>query len=122
MTKSQKEEIDLFLEQCRKVLDSSFILHRTPKNKETITSLGITNNDVKNEIASLTIENYSEGPLPSRSYSEEIWIFGKIIDCHEIYIKIQLSKYNDPGEIIDTLYCISFHFAERPLDYPYQNK
>ena len=87
-----------------------------------MTALGYTHQNLKEEIRTLSIENYSRGPLPDRIYMGEMWEFGKIIAGREIYIKLQLSAYNDPGDLIETLFCISFHFAEFPMRYPYKQQ
>ena len=121
LVNANKEEIDLFLTQCQIAARKSFYLVRSPKNKATLIDLGYTRADILQEIESLTWKDFSEGPLLSHNYSEDVWIFGKIIKCREVYIKIQLSQYNDPGDLITTLFCISFHFAEYPMNYPYQN-
>lgn len=111
-------EIEDFLAQCQDIAQSSFFLVRKPKNVRTMLELGFTKANVIQEILSLTWLDYSEGPLDSHSYTDRIWIFGKEINCKEVYIKISISHYNDPGDPIETLYCISFHFAEKPLQYP----
>jgi len=120
LAKPNQEDIETFLLKCKNAVRKSFYLTKTSKNKATILELGFTKEDVKREIESLSVEHYSEGPLPSHAFAEEIWVFGKRINCREIYIKISISKYNDPGELIETLYCISFHFADHPLHYPNQ--
>ena len=114
------QEVEQFLEKCRKLVDTSFYFSRSrDDNKETRIELGYTNENIKNTIKALTIENYCEGPLQDHTYRAEVWIFGTIIQQREIYIKVQISKYNDPGDLIETLYCISFHFAKRSLNYPF---
>jgi hypothetical protein len=71
-------------------------------------------------ILSLILENYAEGPLKDETRKGKVWLFGMFIENQEIYIKLKLSKYNDPGEEIPTLICLSFHLAEYPQKYPYK--
>jgi len=67
----------------------------------------------KKILADLAIEDYSEGPLPETFYGgSEMWVFGKDVKGHEIYIKITLGRPRNPT------ICFSFHFAEYPMEYP----
>lgn len=119
---ASEDEINEFLIKCRETISKSFYFsHKREENKSTVLSLEFTKGNIKETIRSLTIENYSGGPLQDRVYKDKIWIFGKEINGKEIYIKLQLSKYNDPGDLEQTLYCISFHFSKHTLDYPYKN-
>ena len=121
MANATPAEIESFFVRCRKLIDSSFVLYKNkPENKLTLIELGYTYKNVKDEIRNLSIENYSEGPSPDHHSLDEIWVFGMLINQREIYIKLQLSHFNNPGELIDTLYCMSFHFADRCLNYPYK--
>ena len=114
-------EIEAFLEDCRKLINTSFYYTRNkPENRQTRIELGFTNKNIKDEIRTLSVENFSEGPTPDHHSKDDIWIFGKLINQRELYIKLQISHFNDPGESIDTLYCMSFHFADRCLNYPYK--
>lgn len=121
MPNATPEEIESFLTHCCKIINSSFVLYKNKtENKQTLIELGHTYKNIKEEIRNLSVENYSEGPSPDHHSSDEIWIFGMLINQREIYIKLQLSHFNDPGELIDTLYCMPFHFADRCLNYPYK--
>jgi len=115
-----KEEIEEFLYEVRKTSRKSFHLRSKKENRETITELGYTQNDVINEICSLSPRDYSEGPSPEYGTSNEIWIFGRIIQGKEVYIKIKLIGMNNSGEEFDTVYCLSFHFARECLNYPHK--
>jgi hypothetical protein len=122
---ARKEEIEAFLEDCRKVLECatcSFYLATANRqeNRETLLALGYNNNNVIEEIKSLTIENYFEGPSPDKKYKALSWKFGKFINGKEVHIKLQVSRFNDPGDEIRTVICISFHFAKLAMLYPYK--
>jgi len=119
---STETEIRDFLSKCRSVTQENLFLVSRDENKNTILKLGINNQIVKSIIYSLTEENYCEGPLPDRIYKGDVWIFGVTIDHSEIYIKLELSAYNDSGDEVPTLYCISFHFAKYTINYPYKTK
>lgn len=81
------------------------------KNTQTLLDLEISFNDVRSILASLQATEYSEGPLPGLGGSE-MWVFGRMVKSHEIYIKITLGRPNNP------VICISFHVAEYPMTYP----
>lgn len=122
MPAATKKEIEAFLDEVRKASRVSFDIRRKKENRETILDLGYTNDDVINEICSLSPQDYSKGPLPEHSTPNEVWIFGRIIQGKEVYIKIKLIGINNSGQEIDTVYCLSFHFAEKCLDYPFKNQ
>lgn len=73
--------------------------------------------DRLNVVRSIEVEDYSEGPIKDQLNGfGEMWVFGKDIDGHEMYIKITLGH---PGT--NTI-CISFHIAEYPMQYPLKIK
>jgi hypothetical protein len=45
-----------------------------------------------------------------------MWVFGKLVNRKEVYIKISLGNENS-GVV-----CISFHIAEYPMAYPYKDE
>ena len=120
MAKSNERDIGKFLEECRELLENNFFLWRRQENKETRIALGLTNADIKNIVRNLTVGDYSSGPEGDYNSTDLIWVFGVDIESREVYIKLLISEFNDPGERIKTLHCLSFHFAERGLNYPYK--
>jgi len=70
--------------------------------------------DVGNEILSLSVNDFCEGPLKDKSVPGNLWVFGKVIRGEEIYIKLKLSG---GGQFVTIL---SFHIAEAPLNYPFK--
>lgn len=97
-----------------KLADSGFTFsHERQKNTETVAYLEIQRSDVKGILADLLVVDYSEGPSPSQMLGgAEMWVFGRVVKGHEIYIKITLGIPNNP------VICISFHLAEYPMNYP----
>ncbi len=93
-------------------------LNRTnPKNNDTLYALDFNADRVKNVLKKLELEDYSEGPVLDTLYrNSDLWVFGKIIKGREVYIKIQLGE---PGS--NTI-CISFHFSEYTMNYPYKKQ
>jgi hypothetical protein len=85
------------------------------KNVQTMADLEIRHVDLIAELADLSVINFSEGPLTDVvNGGPEMWVFGKQIKGHEIYIKLTSGQ---PGK---SPVCISFHFAEHPLLYPFR--
>jgi hypothetical protein len=110
-----QKEIDDFLISFKELIQIDFYFASTRmKNIRTIAKLNYNKSDVKRELLNLKQKNYSKGPSEDHDKTKPglIWIFGKTIKEIEIYIKIKVSqKYKQS-------ICISFHEAERPLDYP----
>lgn len=87
----------------------------TKKNTTTLLALEFSHERVRQTLKELTVEDYSEGPIPDKLYSNTpMWIFGKTIKGREVYIKIQIGHPNS-----QTI-CISFHFSEYKMIYPFK--
>ena len=111
------DDVKLFLEQFNIKAQVYGIRFRDdrPKNWETVFQLGITHLQRELIVKSLQVQDYVEGPVIDALNKEgEMWVFGKDVKGHEIYIKITLGYEN--GQTI----CISFHIAEHPLEYPFK--
>ena len=85
------------------------------KNTQTWLDLELSQNDLTKHIEKLSVSNYSGCADGESMHGGSImWVFGKIIKTHEIYIKITIGDFNKAP------ICISFHFSEGPMSYPYQ--
>jgi hypothetical protein len=113
---ASKQETERFLTDFKQKLDFWGILFRSrEKNFETMKQLEYSVEDVKKELKELQLEHYSEGPLSDTLYKGVgMWVFGKAIQSREVYIKISL------GQPSEKVLCISFHFAEHSMIYPYK--
>lgn len=112
-----RSEVELFLNQFKVKLEiwGIFFLDSREKNKETMSLLDFRNMDRLNVVKSIEVEDYSEGPIKDQLNGfGEMWVFGKDVDGHEIYIKIALGR-TDTKTI-----CISFHVAEHPMQYQFK--
>jgi hypothetical protein len=110
-------EIEAFLKDFKQKLGFWGLFIRTDreKNFKTMTALGYSLNDVKEELQGLEVIHYSEGPLKETLYGgADMWVFGKQIQGQEVYIKITM------GRLSDKVLCISFHFSLEALNYPYK--
>jgi len=86
------------------------------KNIHTLLKLAISSLRRKEIIAALRVEDYSEGPLPDTLHHiSDMWVFGILFKKQEIYIKISM------GRPSSQTICISFHIADRKMNYPFKN-
>jgi hypothetical protein len=110
--------VNSFLKEFKEIVTSGrglFIIPRA-SNNATITMLGLTRKTVELEILSLSVVDYSSGPKSDRDRAGEVWIFGKAINEHEIYIKLKIVEIEETK----IAKCISFHEAEFSLTYPFK--
>ena len=112
-------EVERFLNdfhQKVKVFDILFWDERD-KNAKTLTELGITAVERKEIVKTITVDDYSEGPIKNLlNRLGDLWVFGKDVNGQEVYIKI---SYGLPNR---STICVSFHIAEYPMNYPYKKK
>lgn len=111
------DDVKLFLEQFNIKAQVFGILFRDdcPKNRAALVQLELSHLQRELVIKSLQVQDYVEGPVVDElNKMGEMWVFGKDVKGHEIYVKITLGYEN--GQTI----CISFHIAEHPLAYPFK--
>lgn len=110
-----KDEVHRFLSNLEAKSKIHPIIFRNDrgKNQQTLLDLEITPLQRETILKTLTIEDYSEGPVPDiLNKGPEMWVFGKTVEKKEVYIKITLGMQNYP------IICISFHIAEYTMNYP----
>lgn len=111
-----KDEVALFLSNFKSKLNiwGYLLMHRS-KNTNTLLELELTSQKVRQLLLELEVEDFSEGPLEDEIiHFTELWVFGKTIKERAVYIKIALGQFNE-----QTI-CISFHFAEYPMTFPFR--
>jgi len=116
---SEKELTVLtFLKEFKRLMSQRKyrIISCRPKNMNTLTILGITETQRDKHIENIIKDDYSFGPTPDHDRPGNIWVFGKEINGYELYIKLKINTQTDGKKAL----CISFHIAERPLDYPFK--
>lgn len=69
---------------------------------------GLTIQDVKDTILSLTCADYISGPEKDRDAHGSVWIFKKELENKIIYIKLKIETNNNEQK----LKCLSFHEDE----------
>jgi hypothetical protein len=110
------QEVETYLKELKVKMDIFGILFLDDrgKNQQTLHDLEISPYQRKEIIASLKVEDYSQGPLDEKMRGIlPMWIFGKQVKNKEVYIKVSMGIQNMPAV------CISFHISEHPLNYPY---
>ena len=110
-------EIEAFLKDFKQKLGFWGLIIRSDRDKNfrTMTALEYSFNDVKRELAGLELIHFVDGRLKDTLYkSADMWVFGKQIQGQEVYIKITMGQPNEK------VLCISFHFSEEALNYPYK--
>jgi hypothetical protein len=86
------------------------------KNKEALIDLGLTVKLRVEIVLSLSVSDYSAGPIRDEYEPGDYWVFGKKIDGVEVYIKLRITEKSG----YERAKCLSFHKAERPLNYPFE--
>ena len=114
---ANKETVQRFLDDFHLKTKIFEIVFRDDRGKNLNSLLKLELSAIKRKeiIATLCTEDYSEGPKPEKLYNmADMWIFGKTIRKQEIYVKISMGY---PGS---STICISFHVAERSMNYPFK--
>lgn len=116
MAAASKSEIENFLKEFKQKqkIFGIFFLNRD-KNRQTLLDLEITPLKRLEYIKKLKIEDYYRGPTDDNYDPDSLpyWEFGLSIKKREIFIKVSLWKNRK-------VLCISFHFAEKKMNYPYK--
>ena len=108
-------EVGNFLENFKEKMKIWDVLFRDDrgKNTQTLVELELRPNERKTILESLETKDYSEGPIDDRLYGgSTMWVFGKIVNQKEVYIKITMGIYGS------SVICISFHLAQHKMHYP----
>ncbi|WP_288528443.1 hypothetical protein [uncultured Eubacterium sp.] len=87
------------------------------KSTNTLLDLEYDTNDIINTLLSLKLDNYSE-TLMDKNNSDPplLLVFGKLINGKEVYIKLKIRE-----KAKNYIICVSFHYSEYKMNYPYAN-
>jgi hypothetical protein len=115
-----KKEIEYFLHEFRRCWDGNLVYRKDQKNEKTLTELGLTVRQRAEVVRQLTYKDYFNGPsIDHRTNTEEWWEFGKMVCNQEVYIKIKVYTSDSRKRLGK---CMSFHFPESPINYPYRGR
>ena len=109
------DEVKTFLDQFNVKAEIFGIRFRDDrgKNREALLLLDISPLQREVIVKNLNVQDYVEGPvIDELNKKGEMWVFGKDVKGHEVYIKITLGQPNN------STICISFHIAEHKMNYP----
>lgn len=114
-----RRQILLFLNEFKNLMVwQNYRIQSHLKNMDALIALGITGKIRDEVILSLALEDYSSGPTRDDYKPGIYWVFGKKLDAAEIYIKLKIvtDTYGN-----DFAICLSFHPAEYPMTFPFQD-
>lgn len=127
--KLKEKEVQAFLDGMKRILcDKEFdieenlrIIRSKKKGKEqystpyTLVDLEYDASDVVERLKELTIKEYSETLVDKDDLNPPLlFVFGKDINNRQVYIKLKLKT--KPTEYV---LCVSFHYAEQVMSFPY---
>lgn len=110
-----RSEVEAFLNTFKakmEVFDVVFL--NRDKNLQTLIDLEITKVSRREFLKELKVEDYFRGPTKDVDNGPDLWEFGGLFKQKDLYIKITIGMMNKP------VICISFHLAERAINYPYK--
>lgn len=101
--------------------DLTIIRSKKEKGKEpystpyTLVDLEYDTSDVAERLKELTVREYSETLLDKDDLNPPaLFVFGKDITGRMIYIKLKIK-----GDQTRHVLCVSFHYAEKEMSFPY---
>lgn len=120
---SNRKDVTQFLALLKGVLeDPSFVIEedlffiKKRENNETLLDLDYELSDVVEKLLELNIQNYSETLIDDTDENPPLlFVFGIDISGKEVYIKIKVRT--QPKK---TIVCVSFHWAQHTMLYPYK--
>ena len=128
--RSEKKDIKIFLEELKEILNNkSFdidkelivIISKKSEEKEmfstyhTLQELEYDSEDIVERLKELELKDYSETLFDKDDDKPPLlFVFGKEINSRQVYIKIKIK-----GEAEKRVLCLSFHYAEREMHFPY---
>lgn len=94
------------------------------KNEQSLIDLGLTKEQRKQLLLELTVQDYYRGPSRDLGRKGEVWEFGIFVEEREVYIKLKIAEVKPVGQenIERKALCISFHQAERAMEYPFKKR
>ena len=102
-------------------IDENFILIKSKKDKTefstsfTLLNLNYDTYDIIDILKKLSLEDYSETLIDKDDDRPPLlFVFGKNINDKMVYIKLKIK-----GEARRKVLCLSFHYAEYDMNFPY---
>ncbi|MCD8012238.1 MAG: hypothetical protein LUG99_03515 [Lachnospiraceae bacterium] len=127
----KKKEVEAFLGMLNSVLcsndfdvDRDLVIIKSKKGKgkeiystpHTLLDLEYNAFDVAERLRELTIDEYSETLVDKDDGNPPLlFVFGKDINHRQIYIKLKIK-----GDQKKHILCVSFHYSEEKMSFPYK--
>lgn len=116
------ELVDVINSECFH-LDTDLIIIKSRKEEGreefstpyTLLDLDYDSTDILKVLKELTVKDYSETKFDR--YDDKpplLYVFGKYINSKQVYIKVKIK-----GEKNKRILCLSFHYAESKMEFPY---
>ena len=98
------------------LLEGRFFVKNRLVNRKALVDLGLTERQREEEILSLSVLDYSSGPITDEYQPSVYWVFGRNINGKLVYIKLKIAcnRYDEKAV------CMSFHEAEYPMEFPFK--
>lgn len=114
------KDVSAFLKEFKLIVTQGRGLDVIPRlvNRDTLIELGLTERNRKQTILNLSACDYCSGPEADTDRPGDVWVFGKTLAAKEIYIKLKIAQVGKT----EIAKCLSFHEAERALQYPLKSK
>lgn len=118
------EQIQTMLQDDGFDVDTDLVLIRKKKKMEkekfstpyTLLDLDYDVLDIAERLKELKVEEYSETLFDKDDTNPPLlFVFGKNINSKQVYIKLKI-KGNESKHIL----CVSFHYAEKEMTFPYE--
>lgn len=126
---STKRDVNKFISQLKLLLndtnfdiDTNLIIINKKKTPEkemfstpyTLLDLEYDNLDIVDRLKELTLQNYTETLYDNQDDNPpHLFVFGKYINNKQVYIKLKIK------DVHRKVLCLSFHYAEFPMKFPY---
>jgi len=110
------EDVKIFLQEFKQKMKVFGIIYLRDRQKNLQTQLDLELREFEKDkyISELTEVDFYKGPSQDYNGGPDLWEFGKMIKNKEVYIKIAIGFGSKP------VICISFHFPERTIKYPFK--
>ena len=112
-----RKHVRQFLEEFKALIyEKGLFVQDRQINRQDLIELGLTAKQRAEIVLSLSVLDYSSGPIKDEYKPGDYWVFGKHIGEAEVYIKLKIAGQNGAEHAV----CLSFHKSVRPLSHPFE--
>lgn len=117
---TSRQQVQSFLQRAKYLVEiGQRYIQQREATRRTVAHLTITYSHVWDVVLGLSVDDYVSGPQEDDNprFPGSIWVFGVCIeDSPEIYLKLKMDEEAPQGLLV----CLSFHFSDRQMRYPYR--